>query len=740
MHLVGQVTVACGAPFHGGRLDLLNPRSCESWAKDAAAAWVGSRDEAVPIDVEAFKRALRVAGVDLLALHEREATQGQTAIVQQPSYIIRERRICRLHDGRIEPLCNFTARIIGEVLIDDSAIESGELTIEGILDDGQTLGVARVPLVQFGRMDWVLIQWGARARITAGAGIKDQLREAIQALSPEVPRTRVYAHCGWRKLGGRWYWLHAAGAVGDSASHSLMERPEAVRVQLAGNLQHVRLPLYPSGDALATAVRASLALLDMVPAGLGSALLAAVYRAPLAEVMPVDSSVYLAGQSGTFKSELTALAQAHFGAGFTRLSLPAQWMSTTNALERLAFEAKDCLLVIDDFAPKGSTLDIARLHAAADRVFRGAGNHTGRGRMAPDGSLRPEYPPRGMLLASGEDVPSGHSLAARLLIVQVGPGDVGTNALTTAQHAAAQGLYAGAMAGYLAWLAPRIETLRTVLPRRVAALRVELGGVRQHRRVPDAVANLLLGWELWLQFAREIGVVDEADAGALWERVQAALVAVGDTQTQFTATQEPAQQFVDLLSAALAGQRAYLVTLTGERPTWPERWGWRVIEQTVWDRDAECLKEKRSWTIAPGSRPIGWVVSENEVYLQPDNAYAAAQHLASEKRESLSVGEKTLWKRLHDAGMLASVDGTDHKHLIRRKIGGHRQYVLHVHSRFLGAMPTGKSGVSGDHGIRTISIKEPSPGQTPVESPCSADITLLESREVGADWLISPTE
>jgi hypothetical protein len=288
------------------------------------------------------------------------------------------------------------------------------------------------------------------------------------------------------------------------------------------------------------------------------------------------------------------------------------------------------------------------------------------------------------------------------------------------------------MAGYLAWLAPRIETLRVVLPRRVAALRVELGIAGQHHRLPDAVASLLLGWELRLRFAHEAGALDEADAAAVWDRVRAALLSLGETQTHLTATQEPAQQFVDLLSAALASQRVYLVTLSGERPCQPERWGWRVVEQTVWDRESECLREKRGCGIAPGSRPIGWVVSNDEVYLQPDSAYAAAQHLASERRESLSVGEKTLWKRLHDAGMLASVDSTDQKHLIRRKIGGHRQYVVHLHARFLDAMPAGKSGVWGDRGARTPTAEARDPDQTPELCPAAVDAPAFEGHEIGS--------
>ncbi|MGH2345081.1 MAG: hypothetical protein ACRDG4_07625, partial [Chloroflexota bacterium] len=253
---MGQITAVGKAPFHTGRLDLLNPRSIESWAREASAAWEGSGAE-------------------------RAAAQERAIRDEQPPYTIRERRTCRLHDGRLEPLCNFTARITREVLIDDGAVEAGELTIEGVLDDGQPMGVAHVPLAQFGRMNWVLVQWGARARVTAGAGVKDQLREAIQALSPAVPRTRAYAHCGWRKLNGRWQWLHAAGAIGGESRFSGEAPAEAVEVQLAGNLRQVRLPVPPTGEALSTAIQASLALLDLGPMKIGGALLAAALRVEL---------------------------------------------------------------------------------------------------------------------------------------------------------------------------------------------------------------------------------------------------------------------------------------------------------------------------------------------------------------------------------------------------------------------------------------------------------------------------
>jgi hypothetical protein len=45
--------------------------------------------------------------------------------------------------------------------------------------------------------------------------------------------------------------------------------------------------------------------------------------------------------TGRFKSEAAALAQQHFGAGLDARHLPANWSSTGNALEALAFTAKD---------------------------------------------------------------------------------------------------------------------------------------------------------------------------------------------------------------------------------------------------------------------------------------------------------------------------------------------------------------------------------------------------------------
>src|SRR5262249_54434917 len=145
----------------------------------------------------------------------------------------------------------------------------------------------------------------------------------------------------------------------------------------------------------------------------------------------------LAGPTGAGKTELAALVQQHHGTGMDARHLPGSWASTGNSLEGLAFAAKDSLLVVDDFAPGGSVADVARMPREADRLRRAQGNNSGRGRCRADGTVRPAKPPRGCVLSTGEDVPRGQSLRARLLVLEVAPGEVNWERLSACQKDAA---------------------------------------------------------------------------------------------------------------------------------------------------------------------------------------------------------------------------------------------------------------------------------------------------------------
>ena len=320
-------------------------------------------------------------------------------------------------DGRVvvDQLATFSARITRDITVDDGEAQEREFEIEATVN-GRTKRFT-VRASEFAAMDWVLEHLGAQAVVMPVPSAKDHLRAAIQQLSGSVPDDRIFTHLGWREVDGRHVFLHAKGAVG----------ADGLEVRVPAELERFVLPAPPEGDELRAAVRGALELLNAAPDRVTVPLLAAAFLPTLLEP---DFAVHLAGPTGARKTELAALAQRFYGAGMDARHLPASWRSTANALEVLAFLAKDCVLVVDDFVPAGSAQDAARLYREAEQLLRGAGNHAGRQRLTRDARLRAARPPRCLVLSTGEDIPPGHSLRARTWVVEVEPDDVDLERLT----------------------------------------------------------------------------------------------------------------------------------------------------------------------------------------------------------------------------------------------------------------------------------------------------------------------
>jgi hypothetical protein len=572
----------------------------------------------------------------------------------------------QVRDGTVDvPLCNFAARIVEQVTVDDGAECGTRFALEGSLSDGTPLPRADVSAKGFQSLDWIVPAWGVRAVVYAGQGARDHLRAALQLLSGDVPCRTAYGHAGWREVGGRWLYLHAGGAVGADGP------VDGIEVSLPEALAGYLLPAPPSGEGLAAAVRASLRLLGLAPERITYPLLAAVYRAALGGS---DFALHLSGPSGAFKTELAALAQQHYGAGLDARHLPGSWSSTGNSLEALAFAAKDALFCVDDFAPAGGAADVQRLHREAERLLRAQGNSAGRQRMRSDGGLRPARPPRGLVLSTGEDVPRGQSLRARLLVLELGPGDVDLARLTACQQDAAAGLYVQALAGFARWLAPRYGEARGRLRGEMAELRGRATSGGQHARTPGIVADLALGLRSFLDYARQAGAVDEARHAELWARGWAALCEAGAAQAEHVQAAEPTGHYLRLLAAALASGRAHVAAPDGGCPDGPAAWGWR-------DEDA---RDGPAWR--PQGRRVGWLDGE-QLLLEPEASFAAAQALAGEQGDGLAISPRTLRRRLRERGLLASVGGGRETLTVRRTLDGKRREVLHLHAASLFSGP-----------------------------------------------------
>ncbi|HEU0114302.1 MAG TPA: DUF3854 domain-containing protein, partial [Thermomicrobiales bacterium] len=180
--------------------------------------------ESDPAEFNCRRAQMRNRGIRLRELDAALSPLRQALRAERPpltsagEYKVSGGRIVYLRptkDGPVEvPLCNFAARIVEQVTVDDGAEKSIRLAVEGSLSNGTPLPRVEVPADQFAWMAWIIPSWGTCAVVGAGANTKDHLRAAMQELSGDVRSCTVYGHMGWRKVDGRWLYLHAGGAIG----------------------------------------------------------------------------------------------------------------------------------------------------------------------------------------------------------------------------------------------------------------------------------------------------------------------------------------------------------------------------------------------------------------------------------------------------------------------------------------------------------------------------------------------
>jgi len=505
-------------------------------------------------------------------------------------------------------------------------------------------------------MDWDIPHLGPRAITYPNQ--KDHARTAIQETSDPSTERHVYRHTGWRQFDGQWFYLHAGGAIGADGHVADKE------VQLTGALSRYELRLPGTHADRKAAVLASLKLFELGPSHVSFPLHAATYRAVLGGA---DFSIFVVGQTGAFKSELAALEQQHFGAAMDRLHLPANWASTANAIEMIAFSTKDALVTVDDFAPQGSVTDINRIHGNADRVFRGVGNQAGRARMDSNTRLREPKPPRGLVVATGEDLPRGHSVRARLLIVEVSKGEITSRKLAESQAQAKAGVYAEAMGSYIRWLAADWEGRLARFKDQVELLRRELVNLGGHARTLELIANLQAGVETFLDFAVECEAIDVEDREALASRCLSALRAIAVAQLKHAEAAEPAQRFMELLQSCLSSGRGHLAGCDNKPPAHhPEACGWRTTGENFLPL-GDCL---------------GWI-DDDFIYLEPVTSYRVANASANSVGEPIPVQEKTLRRRLNEKKLLAQTDPKRGTLTVRKTINGLKRDVLVLHREVL---------------------------------------------------------
>lgn len=389
------------------------------------------------------------------------------------------------------------------------------------------------------------------------------------------------------------------------------------------------------------AAEQSMAIQDCMKPEIGIALLGTAYLAPLREFMyRMDIvpafALFLYGESGTHKTTAAALAMSHFG-NFHAKNPPASFNDTGNQIRKKAFLVKDMPLLVDDYHPVSSLQERRQMISTAQALSRAFGDGADRGRLNADSTIKASTPPRSVAIITGEDLPAiGASGLARYFIIDVDKGDIPVGKeMTQLQEMARQGYMQRAMRGYIRWLEAQTEDLPEMLHEMFLAFRDQLHGwgKDQHDRAPETVACLLIGYQMMLNYFRDVGLFDTQTAREMLGEARKALLSTSRKQTADMESEKPTRIFLTSMSELLASRSVVLKDLTAEGDT-----KGRTPSQDMagyYDRDY--------------------------YYLLPQVAFGCVSRLCREQGIEFPVSLKALYKHLRTDGVLRCLpegDGT----------------------------------------------------------------------------------
>jgi len=516
---------------------------------------------------------------------------------------------------------------------------------------------------------------------------RDALFNAVLMLAARVPRTVGLDATGVHVIDGRHTFVSGGACIDADGA---VDGAAVPTVQLTGVLERFKLPAPPAldSDEARDAIRAALNLFDIAPLSVTVPLLGAVWLAPLSTALgdeAPDFTPFFHGPSGVFKSQLSALGQAHYGP-FTAKSLPASFRDSPPGLEKVLHRAKDVYVAVDDYHPASDPAEAHTLSRNVHYLLRARGNGTGRNLSTRDGELRESKPPRGLPVATGELLPEGQSALARAFTVPVEPGAVDVERLTEAQRQTPS--YAVAMSVYIQTIMAGMDDtgpdgLCTTLPARYRDLRLSFQQQGGHARGPGQVAHQFLALEMFLNFACTAGVIDDTSCverlAAVWDTLTSL---AADMAAELSGT-SPVERFMALLVDGFSSKRAYLTGDDGGAPAGhdgdsPDEalfWGWELDPLTA-----------GGYRHGSGTR-LG-VVTDEWMLLFPEETYRYVVAAARAAGEVFPVKLQTLTKRLAEAGLIQTEEG-GRQRTIKEVIDGKRRRVIKL-------ARTGRAGPASD--------------------------------------------
>jgi hypothetical protein len=336
--------------------------------------------------------------------------------------------------------------------------------------------------------------------------------------------------------------------------------------------------------------------------------------------------IWVYGVSGSLKTALTLVLINFFG---TFNSPPATFNDTAAALEKKAYLTKDSLLLVDDFHPSASPNEAKAKASLANGLTRKYGDRITRSRSKSNLIMAKDYPPRGNLVCTSEDLLTGHSTNSRHMGIEIHRGDIDADILTNLQNG--KSYLACFMASFIQYAAETIMNDSSVTYKdKFLDYRNKSQNHNHHKRFAEAIACLQIGWETFLDFLKHIGHIDKGKHREYSEEGFTIFQDLAKRQNDLVQNDDIADKFMMALKELLDTNQ--ITPVQKDSPS------------TLNKGASICYHD------------------ENNYYFIPQSTYAAVADFFMKRGDMLNINEYMLRKMLADRRYIVeSSDGDGHK-------------------------------------------------------------------------------
>jgi len=539
---------------------------------------------------------------------------------------------------------NFLAKIDEVKVFDDGVNKNIHFSISGIANGESPLPNVTIESKNYSNMLWAIPHWGNQAIFFSNSS-KDAVRFAIQITSKNAPEVVYHYQNGWDFDGKQYSYFFPDGVIGQSTKNTTdiselkgygFESPDKIPPVLeCYNAVKVFLDVSATPEAKGVPVFL-----------LSFGLLSLLMEKLKAELIEIKFQGWLYGKTGSFKTAISLVLLNFFG---TFTNPPATFADTIVSIERQLYLAKDALLILDDFHPAMSPSEKKAKEGLASKVIRMVGDRTGKRRAKSNLQMNKTYNPRGNVLITGEDIPSGHSTNSRLMAIELGFGDIDSGKLTYLQNNGH--LLNGFTYHYIQHLSEAVYNCDGVsFKEEFLAYRDKASNENRHRRFAEAVALLHVSWNQLLKFFLKIEAISETEYQIMLDEGWQVFIKIAEAQNDIAQSQDDVSKYMSALREMITTKQ--IVSVDKSAPA------------HLASQGTMCYHDSDNY------------------YLVPEVTYIKVKEFLDRKGEHLGIKDHMLRKMLADRNCIVKPT-EDNRLATKIRVGIHQVRVLQIPKRIL---------------------------------------------------------